>query len=92
MKLKVYWADMRGGYADDVERTTDVTDEDTGNTVGFTTASRSPIKREIKLFGEKYTGEFITPEECYAFAKGVESVINHITSTQIPLSHTPAED
>ena len=37
--------------------------------------------RLISLFGGKYTGEFDTHEECVAFAKGVESVLNHIVST-----------
>jgi hypothetical protein len=40
-----------------------------------------PTARFISLFGGKYTGEFDSHEECVAFAKGVESVLNHIVST-----------
>jgi hypothetical protein len=43
--------------------------------LGETTASR-----EITLF-EKYGGSFDSYEDCVAFAKGVEVVLNHMLST-----------
>ncbi len=41
---------------------------------------RSPAKRHISLFGGKYQGDFVKPEECDAFAKGVEAVLSHMTA------------
>jgi len=35
--------------------------------------------REISLFG-KYDGSFASDEECRAFMKGVEAVLNHMVS------------
>jgi hypothetical protein len=43
--------------------------------------------RHISLFSGKYTGTFETHEECLAFAKGVEAVVNHMVSGAYP----PAE-
>jgi hypothetical protein len=77
MKLVVYWTDTRGGYMSKVSFRTEVIDEDTGKEVGFVEATRSPIERRISLFGGKYQGDFETHEECKAFAKGVEAVLNH---------------
>jgi hypothetical protein len=34
----------------------------------------------ISLFDGKYSGGFSRREECIAFAKGVEAVLNHMTS------------
>lgn len=79
MKLLVQWVDMRGGYSTPVTFTTHVIDEATGAKVGFVEASRSPRARQISLFGGKYSAEFESPEECNAFAKGVEAVLNHMT-------------
>lgn len=45
------------------------------------TFGEPPTTRLISLFGGKYTGEFDTHEECVAFAKGVEAVLNHMVST-----------
>jgi hypothetical protein len=56
-------------------------DEDTNKEVGFVEATRSPITRHISLFGGKYQGDFKTPEECAAFAKGVEAVLNHMVES-----------
>ena len=80
MRLLVEWADMRGGYMSQVAFRTDVVDQDTGKKVGFVQAERSPRKRHISLFGGKYRGEFESPEQCDAFAKGVEAVLNHLTA------------
>jgi hypothetical protein len=38
-----------------------------------------PIKRHISLFDGKYQGSFEDGEQCEAFAKGVEAVLNHMT-------------
>lgn len=78
MKLRVYWTGLRGGYLSSVSFRTEVIDEETGKEVGFVESSRSPAIRHISLFGGKYRGDFRTPEECFAFAKGVEAVLNHM--------------
>jgi hypothetical protein len=68
----------------------DVKDADTGMIVGFLECGlgetgpapqyfRLP-SRAISLFDDKYWGRFETHEECHAFAKGVEAVLNHVTS------------
>jgi hypothetical protein len=80
MRLLVQWVDMRGGYTSQVAFRTDVIDQDTGKTVGFVEAERSPRARHILLFGGKYQGDFLSPEQCDAFAKGVEAVLNHVTA------------
>lgn len=80
MRLLVQWVDMRGGYATQVSFKTDVIDQDTGKIVGFVEAERSPAARHISLFGGKYQGDFKSPEQCDAFAKGVEAVLNHLTA------------
>jgi hypothetical protein len=44
----------------------------------------------ISLFDGKYSGGFDRREECVAFAKGVESVLNHLTSISEENSSTEA--
>jgi hypothetical protein len=78
MRSLVEWTDTRGGYGTQVSWQKPVIDEDTGKTVGFVKAERSPITRHISLFGGKYQGDFTDHEECVAFAKGVEAVLNHM--------------
>jgi hypothetical protein len=34
--------------------------------------------RTVELFGKKYRGSFKSHEECVAFVKGVEAVLNHM--------------
>jgi hypothetical protein len=80
MRLLVEWIDMRGGYMSQVAWRTNVIDQDTGKKVGFVDAERSPAKRHISLFGGKYQGDFVKPEECDAFAKGVEAVLSHMVA------------
>jgi hypothetical protein len=83
MKLLVQWVDMRGGYMSTQAWRTDVIDEDTGKTVGFVDAERSPATRHISLFGGKYQATFSSNAsiaECNAFAKGVEAVLNHMVA------------
>jgi hypothetical protein len=81
MRLLVQWVDMRGGYRGPEAWQTDVLDQDTGKQVGFVDAERSPATRHISLFGGKYQATFtssVSRDECDAFAKGVEAVLNHI--------------
>lgn len=78
MNLIAYWTDMRGGFTTKVSARTEIIDKDTNKEVGFIEASRSPIVRHVSLFGGKYQGDFTTPEECSAFVKGVEAVLNHM--------------
>jgi len=78
MRLQAQWVDMRGNYGSSVTWTTDVIDQETGRKVGFIENERSPAKRRVSLFGGKYQGDFVSPLECAAFAKGVEAVLNHI--------------
>jgi hypothetical protein len=78
MKLLVKWVDVRGGYVSNVSFRTEVIDVDTGKDVGFVESSRSPAARHISLFGGKYQGDFTRPEECDAFAQGVEAVLSHM--------------
>lgn len=87
MRLLVKYVNMRGGYMSQVAFRTEVIDEDTGKTVGFVDAERSPVKRHISLFDGKYQGDFTEREECKAFAKGVEAVLNHMIAT----GETPIE-
>jgi hypothetical protein len=83
MKLLVQWVDMRGGYTSRIGWQTNVIDEETGKTVGFVDAERSPAERHISLFSGKYQARFTGSNsriECDAFAKGVEAVFNHMTA------------
>jgi hypothetical protein len=76
MRLKVPYVDLRRVLGSHGES---VVDEDTGKSVGQVTYYRGE-NRTIALFG-KYHGQFKTDEECAAFAKGVEAVLNHMVST-----------
>jgi hypothetical protein len=70
--------DQSGGKA--------IQDRDTGETIGGITYSHGggDQRRHVTIF-DRYRGSFATPEECVAFAKGVESVLNHILPpTMIP--------
>jgi hypothetical protein len=80
MILLVKWVDLRGGYTTPVAFRTPIVDEDMGREVGFVDAERSPRNRHVSLFGSKYQADFETPEQCQAFAKGVEAVLNHMTA------------
>jgi hypothetical protein len=83
MKLQVQWVDMRGGYMSQVAWRTDVIDLDTSKKIGFVDAERSPATRHISLFGGKYQAIFSSTasrQECDAFAKGVEAVLNHMVA------------
>jgi hypothetical protein len=79
MRLRVPYVDLRRQTGSGQSKSVD--DEDTGKSVGqiiYFTGPSGP-KRTISLFG-KYHGEFETDEECAAFAKGVEEVLNHMVS------------
>jgi hypothetical protein len=83
MRLDCAFTTMRGGWIGRVEFQEDlITDNDTGKVVGFVKASRSPATRHVSLFGGKYQGDFRTIEECCAFIKGVEVVLNHVVQIE----------
>jgi hypothetical protein len=79
MRLLVYSVDMRGGHSSPGRWRTPVIDQETGKKVGFVDSEKSPAARHISLFGGKYRAEFTTRQQCAAFAKGVEAVLNHMT-------------
>lgn len=85
MNLRVFWVDLRGGYASNVSFRSEIIDEDTGKEVGFVEARRTPATRHISLFGGKYQGDFTTPDECDAFARGVQAVLTHMISAGEPI-------
>lgn len=74
MRIKVPKVDLRrdGGSVS--------VDDENGNAVGQMLMSKNDGRRII-LFGGKYRGSFKSQEECEAFAAGVESVLNHMIST-----------
>lgn len=80
MRLQVPKVDGRTTYGKHVHY---VKDLDSGNVVGTVDiGSVSPdLCRSINLFDNKYRGEFESHEECMAFAKGVEAVLNHMVAT-----------
>jgi hypothetical protein len=53
-----------------------VIDEDSDDNVGDV-AYKKGVGREVTLFG-RYKGTFQTHDECAAFIKGVETVLNHM--------------
>ena len=77
MKIKVPWADM---HLTDTSAGMGIIDEDTGKRIGVLVHYGGNIGRHINLFG-KYVGNFKTWEECAAFAKGAEAVLNHLVQT-----------
>jgi hypothetical protein len=94
MKLFIMNVDMRGGYQEPQAWQTDVVDKETDKTVGWVYAERSPASRTISLFGGKYEATFSSGhsiDECIAFAKGVEAVMNHLTTipNEVPEASEP---
>jgi len=78
MRLKVpYFDGRKWGYEE-------IIDEDTGKTVGHIrcngTGSAGDGGIEISLFDKKYRATVNSRPECYGFVKGVEAVLNRITS------------
>jgi hypothetical protein len=80
MRLTFEKLDARHGCAE-----VDVYDEETGKCVGKVGASNGvfhegyPYRaRYVRLFNQKYFGTFDTHDECVAFVKGVETVLNHM--------------
>jgi hypothetical protein len=60
----------------------DVIDEETGRRVGTVRSGGSPNGGcFISLFGGKYNKSLSNHAECWCFAKGVETVLNHMNST-----------
>jgi len=91
MHLDVPKVDARRHACGSRSQSRPVTDLETGKTVGYLSVSqgRSSIQnggsgceptRHISLFDGKYQGSFDKHEECVAFARGVEAVLNHLHS------------
>jgi hypothetical protein len=63
----------------------DVIDQETGNKVGLIQSSGSDFYAGggiyIYLFGNRYKTTVHSYAECQGFVKGVEAVLNHMTST-----------
>jgi len=77
MRLKVpYFDGRKWGYEE-------IIDEDTGKTVGHIRCNGTGSGDggiEISLFDKKYRATVNSRPECYGFVKGVETVLNRITS------------
>jgi hypothetical protein len=58
-----------------------ITDTETGKVIGQLRYGHQQ-ERTVSLFDGKYQGTFDTHEQCWAFAKGVESVLNHMCGSQ----------
>jgi hypothetical protein len=54
-----------------------IIDSETGKTIGMLDYGHQS-GRTVSLFDNKYRGTFENHEQCWAFAKGVEAVLNHI--------------
>ena len=90
MRIKIPKVDGRSRRA--MYLSVQVVDLDTGKVIGDIENRQGQIRldsndeyvrhpsRTISLFGGKYIGQFETHDECYAFAEGVQAVINHLTS------------
>jgi hypothetical protein len=59
---------------------------DNGKVVGFIRNETQPRSRHISLFDDKYSGNFLTSQECDAFIKGVEVVLSHAVGFTEPKS------
>jgi hypothetical protein len=81
MKLKVPNFDGRTRMADFPHKVMDSdTDKAIGSIQGHQGASLGQ-SWSISLFDGKYNGAFESHNECVAFAKGVEAVLNHMVSS-----------
>jgi hypothetical protein len=69
----------------------DVIDKETGKSVGTVRSGGSPSGGcYVSLFGGKYRKSLSNHAECWCFAKGVETVLNHMNSTDNLLSASEA--
>jgi hypothetical protein len=85
MRLEAKHVDMRGGYPEPgVFWVTDVVDLDSGKIIGSIRNETHPRSRHISLFDGKYVADFKSQQECDAFIKGVETVLDHATSFTEP--------
>jgi hypothetical protein len=81
MRLQAKHVDMRGGYSEPgVYWVTDVVDLDNDKIVGSIRNETHPRARHVSLFDDKYKSSFHSTEQCDAFIKGVEAVLNHVSS------------
>jgi hypothetical protein len=58
----------------------DVIDQDSNRVVGQINSSPGHLGIYISMFDQKYGGTVSTYEECLGFVRGVESVLNRMTS------------
>jgi hypothetical protein len=54
-----------------------IIDSETGKTIGMLDYGHQQ-GRTVSLFDGKYRGTFKDHDQCWAFAKGVEAVLNHM--------------
>ncbi|HEV7877717.1 hypothetical protein [Bradyrhizobium sp.] len=73
MKIEIPLVDLRSQHSGSVP----ISDADTGKDIGALRYGRQG-GRTVSLFDGKYQRTFDTHEECCAFAKGVEAVLNHM--------------
>ncbi|WP_439924974.1 hypothetical protein [Nitrobacter sp. JJSN] len=73
MRLKIPLVDLRSQNVGSEP----INDEDTGKSVGALRYGRQG-GRTVSLFDGKYQATFDSHEECCAFAKGVQEVLNHM--------------
>lgn len=71
----------------------EIIDEDTGRMVGIIRSSGRPYGHgiHVSLFG-KYKSTIHSGEECWGFVKGVEAVLNHMTTADFSEFATQAGD
>jgi hypothetical protein len=73
MKIQIPLVDLRR----QVSGSEPIFDADTGRDIGAFRYGHQG-GRTVSLFDGKYQGSFETHEECCAFAKGVQAVLNHM--------------
>lgn len=63
----------------------DIIDQDTGETIGHIRSNGTGFDHiggiDISMFDDKYRITVNRCDECWAFIKGVETVLNHMTAT-----------
>ncbi len=88
--MRLDWKNLSmRGERDGTAYETPVVDVDTGKKVRFVRFEVTPVFRLVSLFDDKYQGQFKSNEECDAFIRGVEAVLNHMTSIGIQHSEEP---
>jgi hypothetical protein len=75
MKIEIPVVDLRR----QMDGVRPITDAETGKTIGILDYGHQS-GRAVSLFDGKYRGTFEDHAQCWAFAKGVEAVLNHMVS------------